>query len=139
MDNADEDQVDEDTSDNEDKQSIQDDTELEDEAVETDEDIEEHKLYESDDVSDKINVFDNSKTNYNKYDHELEDLGDNINHKLSENFRNNHVLNYHNECLYKNFNEIKELCKIIRNKQGIIVDDLHKTMPLLTKYERTKI
>ena len=41
--------------------------------------------------------------------------------------------------MYKNFNEIKELCKIIRNKDGIIVDEMHKTMPLLTKYEKTKI
>lgn len=137
VDIAEEDQVDEDTSDNEDKQSIQDDAELDEE---TDEDIEEDKLYESDDdVSDKINVFDNSKTTYNKYDHELEDLGDNINYKLSDNFRNNHVLKYHNECLYKNFNEIKELCNITRNKDGIIVDNLHKTIPILTKYEKTKI
>jgi DNA-directed RNA polymerase subunit K/omega len=137
VDIAEEDQVDEDTSDNEDKQSIQDDAELDEE---TDEDIEEDKLYESDDdVSDKINVFDNSKTTYNKYDHELEDLGDNVNYKLSDNFRNNHVLKYHNECLYKNFNEIKELCNITRNKDGIIVDNLHKTIPILTKYEKTKI
>lgn len=144
VDIVDEDQIDEDASDidnniDDDKQSNQDDVEIDDEALETDEDIEEDKLYESDDVSDKINVFDNSKKSYNKYDHELEDLGDNSNYKLNDNFRNNHVLKYHNECLYKNFNEIKELCKITRNKHGIIVDELHRTIPLLTKYEKTKI
>ena len=135
VDIVDEDQIDEDASDidnniDDDKQSNQDDVEIDDEALETDEDIEEDKLYESDDVSDKINVFDNSKKSYNKYDHELEDLGDNSNYKLNDNFRNNHVLKYHNECLYKNFNEIKELCKITRNKHGIIVDELHRTIQL---------
>ena len=53
--------------------------------------------------------------------------------------KKNHILNFHNECLYKNFNEIKELCKVSKNKYGIIVDELHKTIPLLTKYEKTKV
>jgi len=51
----------------------------------------------------------------------------------------NHILSSHNECLHKNFNEIKELCKVTRDKDGIIVDEMHKTVPLLTKYEKTKI
>ena len=39
----------------------------------------------------------------------------------------------------KIFNEIKELCKITRDKNGIIIDEFHKTMAMLTKYEKTKI
>ena len=107
------------SSENEDKQSNVD-IETDDEAIESeDEELDEEKLYESDDASEKINVFDNAKTNYVKYDYELEDIGDNDS--------------------YKNFNEIKELTKVTRDKDGIIVDELHKTIPLLTKYEKTKI
>jgi DNA-directed RNA polymerase subunit K/omega len=132
------DEIDEEVStDNEDKQSNID---TDDEVIESeDEELDEDKLYDSDEASDKINVFDNSKTNYVKYDYELEDVGDSDNYKLNENFKQNHILNYHNECLHKNFNEIKELTKVTRDKDGIIVDDMHKTIPLLTKYEKTKI
>ena len=94
---------------------------------------------EQDETGEKANVFDNPKSSYTKYDHELEDLGENDFYKFNNELKKNHTLNYHNECLYKNFNEIKELSKITRNKDGIIVDELHKTMPLLTKYEKTKI
>ena len=31
------------------------------------------------------------------------------------------------------------MVKVIRDKDGIIVDDLHKTIPFLTKYERARI
>ncbi len=133
-------EVDDDVStENEDKQSDVT-IETDDEVIESeDEELDEEKLYDSDDTSEKINVFDNSKTKYTKYDYELEDIGESDVYKLNEKFKQNHILNYHNECLHRNFNEIKELCKITRNKDGIIIDELHKTIPLLTKYEKTKI
>ena len=112
------------------------------EIISDDEDMDEEINIEEpdpDETGEKINVFDNVKNSYTKYDYELEDLGENDFYKFNNELKKNHTLNYHNECLYKNFNEIKELCKITRNKDGIIVDELHKTMPLLTKYEKTKI
>ena len=39
----------------------------------------------------------------------------------------------------KNNNEIKMLCKIKRNKQGKITDKFHTTLPVLSKYEKTRI
>jgi DNA-directed RNA polymerase subunit K/omega len=134
------DEVDDDLStENEDKQSVIT-IETDDEAIETDdEELDENKLYESDETNEKINVFDNAKTNYVKYDYEVEDIGDSVIYKLNDEFKMNHILSSHNECLHKNFNEIKELCKVTRDKDGIIVDEMHKTIPLLTKYEKTKI
>ena len=35
--------------------------------------------------------------------------------------------------------EILTLTKVIRNDKGEIIDDLHKTYPFVTKYERAKI
>ena len=134
------DEIDDDLStENEDKQSNLD-IETDDEAIETeDEEIDENKLYDSDEASEKINVFDNAKTIYVKYDYEAEDIGDSASYKLNDNFKMNHILSSHNECLHKNFNEIKELAKVTRDKYGVIVDEMHKTIPLLTKYEKTKI
>ncbi len=127
------------SSDNEDKESNIT-IETDEEALESeDEDIDENKLYDSDDTSEKINLFDNAKMNYVKYDYEVEDVGDNAIYKLNDEFKMNHILSSHNECLHKNFNEIKELCKVTRDKDGVIIDEMHKTIPLLTKYEKTKI
>ncbi len=39
----------------------------------------------------------------------------------------------------KNNTEIKMLCKIKRNKQGKITDKFHTTLPVLSKYEKTRI
>lgn len=97
------------------------------------------KKGEYDEKIGKKNIFDSEKMVYTKYDHDIEDLDDSDFNKFNDDYKKNHILHYHNECLYKNFDEIKELCKVLRNKDGIIVDELHKTIPLLTKYEKTKI
>jgi DNA-directed RNA polymerase subunit K/omega len=127
-------------SENEDNQSIQSsNSSTNDEIISDDEELDEEIKLDEPESDDKINVFDNPKSSYTKYDYEVEDLGENDFYKFNNELKKNHTLNYHNECLYKNFNEIKELSKITRNKYGIIVDELHKTIPLLTKYEKTKI
>ena len=127
-------------SENDDNQSDKTSTATSDEEIlSEDEELDEEIKIDEPETDEKINVFDNPKSSYAKYDYEVEDLGENDFYKFNNELKKNHTLNYHNECLYKNFNEIKELCKIIRNKDGIIVDEMHKTMPLLTKYEKTKI
>jgi DNA-directed RNA polymerase subunit K/omega len=125
-----------------------DDDDDDDDNEDDDEDDEEPNMYKQSldskklEVDDKIsakNIFNSEKMAYTKYDHDVEDLDESDFNKFNDDYKKNHILNYHNECLYKNFNEIKELCKVTRNKDGIIVDELHKTIPLLTKYEKTKI
>ena len=49
------------------------------------------------------------------------------------------ISNFHPESKSHNYEEIKQLAKVTRNKNGIIVDELHKTIPILTKYEKTRI
>lgn len=39
----------------------------------------------------------------------------------------------------KNNTEIKMLCKVKRNKDGKIIDKYHTTLPILSKYEKTRI
>ena len=135
--------IDDETKDKDDKllENDVDDDELEDEELEDEEIDQENELYtyESDDKNQKKNIFDNSKVKYSKYDYEVEDLDENDFYKFNDELKKNHILNYHNECLYKNFNEIKELCKTTRDKNGIIIDEFHKTIGILTKYEKTKI
>lgn len=59
--------------------------------------------------------------------------------KFNNDIKNDYILEYHHECLSKNYDEIKILTKITRDKNNIIIDNLHKTIPILTKYEKTRI
>ena len=82
----------------------------------------------------------NKKYNYNIYDYNIEE-GDNLEslNKFENDLTDNHITNYHAECLSKNYNEIKMLINITKNKNNIIIDEFHKTLPILTKYEKTKV
>ena len=70
---------------------------------------------------------------------EDEDEDDDYLQKFDQEQKNNYILEQHPECEIHNYNEIYNLARVQRNKDNIIVDDLHKTIPLLTKYEKTRI
>ena len=38
-----------------------------------------------------------------------------------------------------NFEEIETMSKVFRNKYGDIIDDFHKTIPFITRFEKAKI
>lgn len=59
--------------------------------------------------------------------------------KFNKDLKNDFIASNHQECLSKNLDEIKDLMNVIRDKNNIIIDELHKTIPILTKYEKTRI
>ena len=59
--------------------------------------------------------------------------------KFEDEVKKDYILQCHPESLIHNNKEIETMCKIIRNKDGKIVDKLHKTLPFVTKYERTRL
>ena len=59
--------------------------------------------------------------------------------KLSSNVRESYIETYHPESLSHNYDEIQTLSRVVRNAAGVIVDDLHRTIPIMTKYEKTRI
>lgn len=79
----------------------------------------------------------------NDYDEDNDDDEDddeeNYLQKFDEDIRNNIIEEYHPESSIHNYQEVKALCRVVRNADGIIIDDLHKTIPFLTKYEKTCI
>ena len=50
-----------------------------------------------------------------------------------------YVENMHPEAKIHNYDEVRALSVVVRNDQGVIVDALHKTIPLLTKYELARV
>ena len=78
----------------------------------------------------------------NDYDSDSEsddDYNENEFKKLDNEIKQNYLLKYHQETQIHNFDEILSLSKTVRNKKNIIIDELHKTIPILTKYEKTRI
>ena len=59
--------------------------------------------------------------------------------KISKDYQNDYIINNHSNYLNNNIEEIRKLSNVIRNKDNIIIDEFHKTIPFLTKYEKTKI
>ena len=63
--------------------------------------------------------------NYEKFDNEI---------------RFKYLKEYHPECIHNNYDEMFKKTFIKRNENGLIEnDELHRTIPFLTKYEKTKI
>ena len=62
---------------------------------------------------------------------DLEKIEKNINHKNLEKI--------HPEIININNKELSSLSQCLRDKNGIIIDPLHKTVPFLTKYEKSRI
>ena len=72
-------------------------------------------------------------------DTESEDEDESYFQKLETDLQTKELLVYHPELMQNNYDEIKALCKITRNKDGNIIDPLHITLPFLTKYEKARV
>lgn len=76
---------------------------------------------------------------YNSDDEEEEENDDLYLQKFNSELNKNYLVENHPEAVIHNENEIMALTKVIRDKHNNIVDDLHRTIPYLTKYEKTRI
>ena len=94
------------------------------------------KGIEEEQANEQLNVITDDD---NDDDDDDDEDGDDELRKLENNMQKDYLLSYHPELKQINFNELLSLSKITRNKNGIIVDPLHKTFPYLTKFERAKI
>jgi DNA-directed RNA polymerase subunit K/omega len=75
-----------------------------------------------------------------EYDNESNnENGDEKYRKINEVFRKNYIGETHPEAQSHTDDEIHALAKVVRDKNGVIVDPLHRTIPMLTKYEKTRI
>jgi DNA-directed RNA polymerase I, II, and III subunit RPABC2 len=59
--------------------------------------------------------------------------------KLASTVSESYIETYHPETMSHNYDEIQTLSRVVRNSAGVIVDDLHRTIPIMTKYEKTRV
>ena len=59
--------------------------------------------------------------------------------KFSDEIKKEHIAKHHPEIKLHNNNEIEEMSTCVKNSDGIVVDPLHITNPIMTKFEYTRI
>ena len=72
-------------------------------------------------------------------DDDEEEDGESYLQKFNSQVNKNYITDFHPECLINNYEEIAGLTKIVRDSNGNIIDNLHRTIPFLTKYEKARI
>ena len=117
--------------------------EVEDDAIEKEEDPldeEEEELEDEEEVEEDMSEYGDSVAE-DPYVENNEQEENNIPYqvKFNSDERKKYIQDYHPEEIHKPFEEVYKLTLITRDENGTIIDDLHKTYPILSKYERSKI
>jgi DNA-directed RNA polymerase I, II, and III subunit RPABC2 len=113
-------------------------------------DIEEQ--YEDDDIGDVDNNEEDIKQQTDKLDNNLSSIdkesinysdniilsNDNL-HKFDKDVKTDYVLQEHSETIKIDNATLSKYLNITRDNNGNIVDNFHKTIPILTKFELTKV
>ena len=97
--------------------------------------LEESKSGEEDIVYQEDENSTSDSDDYDDDEYEDEDEMKNLENSINKQY----LLNYHPEVKQINYNELQTLMKVVRNKNGKPIDPLHRTLPILTKYEKAKI
>ena len=115
-----------------------------DEIDDEDDDIENGELQFKDDENDnnilnnESSLFNISKNDYDNIDLENNDSMEFL-QKFTKEYKTDYILSNHQESLNKNYNEIKKFINVTKDNNNNIIDAFHRTIPILTKYEKTKI
>jgi DNA-directed RNA polymerase I, II, and III subunit RPABC2 len=111
-----------------------------DEEPHDDDDDEDDELSNSDDEEEKegIKELTNEKV-LEAEEEEDSDSDENYLQKFDEELTNNYILDNHQEEIVQNYAEVLTLSKIVKDSEGNIIDQFHRTNPILTKYEKTKV
>ena len=114
--------------------------EKEEEEEDEKEDEEEEQDDEEDEKDDSEQYGGDNENQPHVSDEESDDETDDLYlQKFNADVNKNYIADFHPECLIHNYDEIVALSLVIRDNKNNIIDDLHKSIPYLTKYERARV
>lgn len=134
-----EDEVDDHDEDDDDEDADEDDADEDDDDGDADPDKDED--IDVDDDANPLQLQLNEEINGISEDDEDDDDDEDENYlqKFNENLKRNIINENHPELHFHNYDEINNLTTVVRDETGKIVDPLHRTLPFLTKYEKSRI
>lgn len=88
------------------------------------------ELYDDSDIesSDDDDVSSNDESQYEEYGN-----------KVDQEFKKNFMKIVHPQEFHEDYDSIKIMTKVDRDDKNLVIDEYHKTFPILTKYEKTRI
>lgn len=60
-------------------------------------------------------------------------------HQFNKEINKEYILETHPECIPVNMTEVRAMLNVVRNEDGVPIDDFHKTVPIVTKFEKARI
>jgi DNA-directed RNA polymerase subunit K/omega len=128
------------------QEDSEEDSDEDDDEANSDEDSDDEDEDQKNKIGGKKTIKKELKENIIYHDSEEEDSDDNEEYedenylqKFNSELNKNYIVNLHPECVMNNYDEIITLSKVVRDEKNNIIDDLHKTIPYLTKYEKARI
>lgn len=124
---------------------VEEDDEVEDDEVEDDE--ENDKIEEETDEDDSESIS-NEKIEKVAHDAQFggadddddeEENNDAYLQKFNADINRQYLTDFHPEAMINNYHEINSLSIVVRDINNNIIDNLHRTLPYLTKYERARV
>lgn len=86
-----------------------------------------------------VDIYTNLGEEDEEDDNDEEDEDENYLQKFDADVNKNYIMDFHPECVISNYDEIATLTVVTRDNYNVIIDDLHRTAPYLSKYERARI
>jgi DNA-directed RNA polymerases I, II, and III subunit RPABC2 len=111
---------------------------IEEEEEEKEEEDEEETEVDEDDLDNESTTINNNISS-NIHDIEEDYSSDEEVYEFDSEYKKNIIFKNHPLHKENNMNEIKSLSIITKNYDNFIIDTHHKTLPILTKYEKAKI
>jgi len=68
-----------------------------------------------------------------------DDDDENYLQKFDESLKTNIIAEHYPELKAHNNDEVDIMTRVVRNESGVIVDPLHRTLPFITKYEKSRV
>jgi DNA-directed RNA polymerase I, II, and III subunit RPABC2 len=113
----------------------EDEDEDEDEIEEDDSSDDESPEKESSPIANQVMAEESMDTDEDTSDEE----GDDYLKKFDREVISNYVDIHHPESRMHNYDEVRTMSAVVRGTDGAIIDDLHKTLPFMTKFEKARI
>jgi len=104
-----------------------------------DEDDPEENPSDNDSVEEKASLIDEMEADETDDDDDDEEPDDDYLQKMNDDVRKKVIEDFHPELKTINYEEVDALATVVRDKQNYIIDPLHRTLPILTRYEKARI
>ena len=80
----------------------------------------------------------NISSSSDEEDDDDDDDNENYLQKMDDHIRSKVIENHHPELKTLNYEEVEALATVIKDANGVIIDPLHQTLPILSRYEKAR-